>query len=75
MLEKGTGLMDDVTRKAVEQRAYEIWQEAGWPEGTGLAHWLQAELELGVIRAVEPNDPFVTLHALATATSGKGGRL
>jgi hypothetical protein len=75
MVEKGTGLMDDVTRKAVEQRAYEIWQEAGWPKGTGLAHWLQAELELGVIGAVEPTDPFVTLHVFATATSGEDGGL
>ena len=46
--------MDELTRMSVERRAYELWQAAGRPEGTGLAHWLQAELELGVIPAVEP---------------------
>jgi hypothetical protein len=61
--------MNDATRMAVELRAYEIWQEAGWPDGHGLTHWLQAELELGVIPTVEPSDPFVVLHEFAIATA------
>ena len=59
--------MDELTRMSVERRAYELWQAAGRPEGTGLAHWLQAELELGVIPAVEPSDPFKTLPEFARA--------
>ena len=31
--------MDQVMRKAVEERAYAIWQEAGCPEGYALVHW------------------------------------
>ena len=41
--------MAEVTRKQVEERACRIWQDAGCPEGSSLAHWLQAEIELGVI--------------------------
>ena len=59
--------MDELTRMSVERRAYELWQAAGRPNGTGLAHWLQAELELGVIPAVEPSDPFKTLPEFARA--------
>ena len=59
--------MDELTRMSVERRAYELWEAAGRPEGTGLAHWLQAELELGVIPAVEPSDPFKTLPKFARA--------
>lgn len=59
--------MDKLTRMRVERRAYELWQAAGGPKGTGLAHWLQAELELGVIPAVEPSDPFRTLSEFAKA--------
>ena len=63
--------MDDVMRKAVEQRAFALW-EAGRAEGSGLLYWLLAELELGVIRKVDPCDPFVTLHELAVAARLKG---
>jgi hypothetical protein len=41
--------MAKVTREKVELRAFRIWQEAGCPESSSLAHWLEAELELGVI--------------------------
>ena len=58
--------MDDVTRKAVERRAFALW-EAGRPEGSALLYWLRAELELGVIRKVEADDPFLILHDLAVA--------
>jgi hypothetical protein len=29
----------------VQERAYEIWQRAGRPEGKAMEHWLQAEAE------------------------------
>jgi hypothetical protein len=57
--------MAEVNRQQVEERAYRIWQEAGCPEGSSLAHWLQAEIELGIIPRAEAGDPIVTLHELA----------
>ena len=30
----------------VRERAYEIWQYAGCPEGRSVEHWLQAEAEI-----------------------------
>ena len=30
----------------VRERAYEIWQNAGRPEGKSVEHWLQAEAEI-----------------------------
>lgn len=57
--------MDDATRRAIEERAYALWERAGRPDGSALTFWLQAELELGIIPAVAPDDPFVTLQELA----------
>jgi nucleotide-binding universal stress UspA family protein len=60
------------TREQVELRAYRIWQEAGCPEGSSLAHWLQAELELGVIDP-EGVERFAQLDALAAAAGAEEG--
>ena len=57
--------MDEATHKAVEQRAYELWQKAGCPEGQALLHWFRAEIELGLPRSVEAGDELVTLRELA----------
>jgi hypothetical protein len=57
--------MDAVMRKAVEERAHALWEEAGRPEGSALLYWLRAEQELGVIPKVEADDPLVTLQELA----------
>ena len=32
--------------EAIRQRAYEIWEQEGRPEGAALRHWLQASDEL-----------------------------
>ena len=66
--------MDQAMREALERRAYAIWQEAGCPDGQALLHWLQAEVEFGVIAKVEADDPFVTLHELGLAAR-RGTRL
>jgi hypothetical protein len=34
------------TPERVSERAFEIWQKAGRPDGHALDHWLQAETEL-----------------------------
>jgi Protein of unknown function (DUF2934) len=33
--------------RAVRERAYAIWEQNGRPEGRSLAHWWQAEAEIG----------------------------
>jgi hypothetical protein len=30
----------------IRERAYQIWEEAGRPEGKAVEHWLQAEAEI-----------------------------
>ena len=45
--------MDQVMRKAVEERARALWQEAGSPEGDTRRYWFRAEVELGVIPEAE----------------------
>ena len=59
--------MDTETRKAIEERAYVLWDEAGRPDGSALLYWLRAEQELGIIPKIEEPDPLVTLQELAVA--------
>ncbi|HEU4385165.1 MAG TPA: DUF2934 domain-containing protein [Anaeromyxobacteraceae bacterium] len=40
------------TREKIAERAYQIWQENGRPEGQAEDHWFQAERELGVAQTV-----------------------
>ena len=40
----------------IRERAYAIWEQDGRPEGRSLAHWSQAEAEIGsepVVAALE----------------------
>ena len=30
----------------IQERAYEIWERAGCPEGKSVEHWLRAEAEI-----------------------------
>ena len=60
-------------REQVELRAYRIWQEAGCPDGSSLAHWLQAELELGVVSEVEVKNALAQLDKVATAVKADDG--
>ena len=52
--------MSEKRERAVRERAYAIWEQNGRPEGRSLAHWLQAEAEIGseplvpVMRASSP---------------------
>ena len=55
------------TREQVELRAYRIWQEAGCPDGSSLAHWFQAELELGVVSEDETENALARLDEVAAA--------
>jgi hypothetical protein len=42
---------------AIERRAYEIWEEAGRPEGEAETHWRTAERELEAVARSEPGIP------------------
>lgn len=35
-------------KSQIEQRAYDLWVEAGMPDGQADAHWAQAEREIEV---------------------------
>ena len=45
--------MSDDKAQAVRQRAYQLWQEQGEPDGLHLDHWLQAEQELAEDSSME----------------------
>lgn len=42
-----------VSEDAVREKAYLLWEEAGYPEGDGVEFWVRAERELGVSRQTE----------------------
>ena len=39
--------MPEEREQAIRERAYAIWEREGCPEGRSLAHWPQAEAEIG----------------------------
>jgi Protein of unknown function (DUF2934) len=44
--------MLDEREQAIRERAYTIWEQDGRPEGRSLAHWSQAETEIGTEQTV-----------------------
>jgi DUF2934 family protein len=42
-----------ITREQIALCAYYIWKAEGRPEGRAVGHWLQAELQLRVDRALD----------------------
>ncbi len=59
------------TREQVAQRAYEIWEKAGCPDGQSATHWFQAEAELTARPASSPTPPRPVRRADAPATRGR----
>ena len=43
------GLLRGQQNKMVQDRAYEIWEREGRPEGRDMEHWLQAEAEISAM--------------------------
>ena len=41
----GSKPLDEAEERRVRERAYEIWEEEGCPEGRELDHWLRAARE------------------------------
>jgi Protein of unknown function (DUF2934) len=44
--------MPNEREQAIRYRAYAIWEQDGRPEGRSLAHWSQAEAEIGTEQTV-----------------------
>jgi hypothetical protein len=44
--------MLDECEQAIRERAYALWEQDGRPEGRSLAHWSQAEAEIGTKQTV-----------------------
>lgn len=40
--------MSESREEAIRERAYALWEQDGRPEGRSMAHWSQAETEIGV---------------------------
>jgi hypothetical protein len=47
--------MSQEREQIIRERAYAIWEQDGCPEGRCLAHWSQAEAEIG-------NEPVVAVR-------------
>jgi hypothetical protein len=43
---------DERQQQLIRERAYAIWEQEGHPDGKELAHWLQAEAEIGSTHAL-----------------------
>jgi hypothetical protein len=46
--------MDNTLEARIRERAYEIWNAAGCPEGEAERHWLMAEREVLAMAMAEP---------------------
>ncbi len=58
-------------RDRVEQRAYEIWEEEGRPEGRAEAHWSRAEAEVsGTMSAEEGPAPLPVTRPIGGEAAG-----
>jgi hypothetical protein len=58
-------------RSLVAQRAYEIWQREGCPEGRDMEHWLRAESELGATNELAGEENLKIRPARRPAKNGE----
>jgi hypothetical protein len=49
--------MDNMLERRIRERAYEIWNAAGRPDGRAEQHWLTAEREVLAMSISEPSGP------------------
>lgn len=61
---------DEALRPKIEQRAYEIWQNEGSPQGCDVDHWLRAEAE--VVSSPPCATPAPNDEDQSTSGKGKG---
>ena len=61
--------IDETLRPKIEQRAYEIWQSEGSPEGCDVDHWLRAEAE--IMSSPPGTEPTANGEGQSTRAKGK----
>ncbi|MTJ79694.1 MAG: DUF2934 domain-containing protein [Telmatospirillum sp.] len=55
-----------IDENRIRQRAFEIWQAQGCPEGRDLDHWLQAEVELQIADSRRSRGDYATVFGHPT---------
>ena len=58
----------------IQERAYELWDRDGRPDGRANEHWLMAELELRGITSVQCPSPMPSRSRKAVAMRASGPR-
>ncbi len=61
-----------IYRAGITERAHQLWEEDGCPEGRDMEYWLKAEEELAPHSIAGEEDPLEALDHDAAEVSGKG---
>jgi hypothetical protein len=64
---------DDELRRRIAERARQLWEEAGRPEGRDMEYWLEAEEELAPLSVAGEEDPMEALDHDPPRTPRKDG--
>ncbi|MDF3015815.1 MAG: hypothetical protein K0R44_1040 [Thermomicrobiales bacterium] len=62
----------DELKQRITERARQLWEEDGCPEGRDMEYWLKAEEELAPHSIAGEEDPLEALDHDAAEVSGKG---
>ena len=62
----------DELKQRITERARQLWEEDGCPEGRDIEYWLKAEEELAPHSIAGEEDPLEALDHDAAEVSGKG---
>jgi Protein of unknown function (DUF2934) len=68
MVAQQSRLESQTLHQKIAVRAYAIWEEQGWPHGCDLAHWLQAEAEIGPLKQADV-EPAAAMRSVRKARS------
>jgi hypothetical protein len=63
---------DEELRRRIQERARELWEEAGRPEGRDMEYWVKAEEELAPHSVAGEEDPMEALDHDVPEAPGKG---
>jgi hypothetical protein len=63
---------DEELKQRITERARQLWEEDGCPEGRDMEYWLKAEEELAPHSIAGEEDPLEALDHDAAEVSGKG---
>jgi hypothetical protein len=63
--------MSESREQAVRERAYALWEQDGRPDGRGVAHWSQAEMEIAVEQALAAQDKVKAVKARRRKSAAK----